>query len=69
VLVTHHVEEITAVFSHIMILKSGRVLASGRKTGALTSRILSEAFNTPIRLTRKRSRYSLSVSPRKDVVI
>jgi iron complex transport system ATP-binding protein len=69
VLVTHHVEEITAVFSHIMILKSGRVLASGRKTSALTSRVLSEAFNTPIRLTRKRSRYSLSVSPRKDVVI
>ena len=69
VLVTHHVEEITAVFSHVMILKSGRVLASAGKTRALTSRLLSEAFNTPIRLTRKQGRYSLLVSPRRDRVI
>jgi len=31
VLVTHHVEEIMPVFSHVLVLKSGRVLAGGRK--------------------------------------
>jgi iron complex transport system ATP-binding protein len=31
VLVTHHVEEIMPVFSHVLILKGGEVLATGRK--------------------------------------
>ena len=32
VLVTHHAEEIMPVFSRILILKDGRVLATGRKS-------------------------------------
>ncbi len=44
VLVTHHVEEIMPVFSHLLMLKQGAVLASGAKAGVLTSRHLSAAF-------------------------
>src|ERR1700676_1770496 len=69
VLVTHHVEEVVPIFSHVLILKSGRVLASGPRARVLTSRILSEAFDAPVRLARVRGRYSLAVRPRSGRVI
>lgn len=59
VLVTHHVEEIMPVFSHVLILKQGRVLACGDKERALTGKFLSAAFSEPIRLRRKQGRYHL----------
>lgn len=61
VLVTHHVEEIMPVFSHCLILKKGRVLASGHR-GILTSGNLSDAFGAPARLNRAGGRYALKVS-------
>jgi iron complex transport system ATP-binding protein len=62
VLVTHHVEEIMPVFSHALVLKSGRILASGKKNSVLTARNLSRAFNAPVVLKKKSRRYSLSVT-------
>jgi iron complex transport system ATP-binding protein len=62
VLVTHHVEEIMPVFSHALVLKSGRVLASGPKSAVLNAENLSRAFHAPIRLRRNFGRYSLSVA-------
>jgi iron complex transport system ATP-binding protein len=59
VLVTHHVEEITPVFSHVLILKNGRLLARGPLRRALTGKLLSAAFSEPIRLRRDKGRYSL----------
>jgi iron complex transport system ATP-binding protein len=50
VLVTHHVEEITPGFTHALLLKSGRVLAAGRRAKVLTSRNLSSVFNARVRL-------------------
>ena len=44
VLVTHHVEEIMPAFSHVLVLKGGRVLAAGTKARILTSATLSRAF-------------------------
>jgi iron complex transport system ATP-binding protein len=61
VLVTHHVEEIMPVFSHALILKSGQVLAAGKKNLVLNARALSQAFAAPIRLNQKSNRYTLSV--------
>src|SRR5437762_4774074 len=43
VLVTHHVEEIMPVFSHVLILKNGRVLAAGEKRRVMTINMFSEA--------------------------
>ncbi|MGH7879512.1 MAG: ABC transporter ATP-binding protein, partial [Candidatus Binataceae bacterium] len=69
VLVTHHVEEIMPAFSHVLVLKGGRVLACGLKTAVLTSATLSRAFDATVRLRRNRGRYALAVSPSADVVI
>jgi iron complex transport system ATP-binding protein len=62
VLVTHHVEEIVPVFSHALLLKNGRVLASGKKAGVLTSKRLGEAFGARMRLRAVRWRYALTVA-------
>ena len=61
VLVTHHVEEILPAFSHVLVLKNGRVLASGKKSAVLTSRLLGEAFGTPVRLRSANGRPALAV--------
>jgi iron complex transport system ATP-binding protein len=61
VLVTHHVEEIMPVFSHVLVLKDGQVLAVGEKVRALNSRNLTHAFNSRMRLEMNRRRYLLKV--------
>lgn len=52
VLVTHHVEEITPAFTHMLLLRAGRVLAAGPRDEVLTSRRLSEAFGARVALKR-----------------
>jgi len=69
VLVTHHVEEIMPVFSHALVLKAGRVIAATTKQRALTSRLLSHAFDARVRLSAQKGRYTLSVAPSTRVVI
>jgi iron complex transport system ATP-binding protein len=65
VLVTHHVEEIMPVFSHLLMLKGGGVLAAGKKTSVLNSRNLSGAFGGRMQLCErggvKGRRYTLHV--------
>jgi iron complex transport system ATP-binding protein len=60
VLVTHHVEEIMPVFDRALILQRGRVSASGPVEAVLSSSRLSEAFGAPLRLQRRRGRYTLT---------
>ena len=69
VLVTHHVEEIMPVFSHVLILKNGRVLVSGAKPETLNSKVLSKAFGGKAKLRCKNNRYVLAVSARTRGVI
>ena len=61
VLVTHHVEEIMPAFSHVLVLKAGRVLAVGKKSAVLHSKNLSAAFGAPMQLQRTAARYELKV--------
>ncbi|MGA2540218.1 MAG: ATP-binding cassette domain-containing protein [Verrucomicrobiota bacterium] len=61
VLVTHHVEEIMPVFSHVLILRRGRAVACGPRKTVLTSAVLSQAFQAPIRLQRRDGRYTLKL--------
>lgn len=68
VFVTHHVEEIMPVFSHLLILKGGRVLAAGEKLKTLNARLLSRAFTTRAELKQKHGRYTMNVSPRLRLV-
>jgi iron complex transport system ATP-binding protein len=69
VLVTHHVEEIMPVFSQALILKNGKVLASGKKLETLTAKNLSDAFGAKIKLRSKAGRFAMSVLAKKGVVV
>ncbi len=69
VLATHHLEEILPLFTHALILKSGRALASGPVAQTLRSEILSEAFNTKLQIEKRNARYHLTIQPRKNLVI
>ncbi len=62
VLVTHHVEEIMPGFSHVLVLKGGRVLAAGAKDRVLNAPNLSAAFGAVLRLSQANDRYSLTVA-------
>ena len=68
ILVTHHVEEIPPAFTHVLVLRGGRVLISGRKRDVLRDDVLSVAFGTRIRLNRHRGRYSMKVAVRSNFV-
>lgn len=69
VLVTHHVEEIMPVFSHVLVLKAGQVLATGKRAVVLTASLLALAFEVRVKLKRRTGRYEMSVAARNGVVI
>ena len=58
VMVTHHVEEIPVGFTHVLLLRDGRVVAAGPLAEALTAENLTEAFGVPITLTADGGRYA-----------
>lgn len=58
ILVTHHVDEIPAAFTHALVLKSGSVVSQGRIHDVLTSHVLSEAFGTPLHVEHQNGRFS-----------
>ncbi|UJR78285.1 ABC transporter ATP-binding protein [Sandaracinus amylolyticus] len=59
--VTHHVEEIPRFVTHALVLREGRVVASGPIDRALTSATLSEAFGAPCTLHRDAGRFRLAI--------
>ena len=61
IFVTHHVEEIMPLFSHILLLKEGQRLAAGEKTVVLTSKNLSRTFNARMQLMPAGRRFGLKV--------
>jgi iron complex transport system ATP-binding protein len=61
ILVTHHVEEIMPIFSHVLLLKGGRLLAAGPREGVLASRPLGETFGAKATLRRVAGRYQLTI--------
>jgi iron complex transport system ATP-binding protein len=58
ILVTHHVEEIPPGFTHVLLLRQGRVVASGPLGTTLTAEALSETFGVPLVLERHEERWS-----------
>lgn len=48
VYVTHHIEEIVPIFSHVLLLQEGKVIAKGEKETVLTAPYLQAAFDTEI---------------------
>jgi len=58
VLVTHHVEEIPAHFTHALLVRGGSVVAAGELHDTLTSSNLSACFGLALRLRRDDDRWS-----------
>ena len=57
VLVTHHVEEIPPNFTHVLLLRDGRVHAAGPINETLTSENLSAAFGLGLEVTASDGRF------------
>jgi iron complex transport system ATP-binding protein len=57
VLVTHHVEEVPAGFTHAMLLRRGSVLAAGQIADVFTARTLSRCFGVPLEIERRDDRW------------
>jgi iron complex transport system ATP-binding protein len=50
VYVTHHIEEIVPLFTHVAIIEQGKLIASGRKEDVLTPENIRQAFAIDITL-------------------
>jgi iron complex transport system ATP-binding protein len=58
VLVTHHVEEIPAGYSHGLLLREGRIVAAGLIDDVLTDDALSETFGLALSVQSRRGRFT-----------
>jgi iron complex transport system ATP-binding protein len=58
VLVSHHVEEIPPGFTHVLMLREGRVAASGPIEEAMTEENLAATFGMPLVLQHEAGRWS-----------
>ena len=61
ILVTHHVEEIMPGFSHVLVLREGKVLAADAKPAIMKTGVLSKAFDAKVRLKRIGRRYDMDM--------
>ena len=65
VLVTHHVEEIPPGFTHLLLLRQGKVFAAGPVDEVLTAQTLSGAFDLDLVVDKIDGRWSArAVGPR-----
>ena len=54
---THRIDEIPACFTHVMLLRYGHVVASGKIRDTLTAKNMSKCFDVPLEIKRWRGRY------------
>jgi iron complex transport system ATP-binding protein len=66
VMVTHHVEEIPPGMTHVLMLRAGRVVASGPIDTTLTGPNLSACFALPLALFRDGDRWSARLARRSE---
>ncbi|MDX9752327.1 MAG: ABC transporter ATP-binding protein [bacterium] len=57
VFVTHHMEEVLPVISHVLYIKDGLVFAQGPKEKMMQSHVLEPVFDYPIPLVQSEGRY------------
>lgn len=63
-LVTHHVEEIPAGFTHALLLRDGKKVADGPLEETLTPHLLSETFGLELEVERHRGRWAARAARR-----
>ncbi|WP_216381012.1 ABC transporter ATP-binding protein [Arcanobacterium phocae] len=57
VLVTHHVEEIPIGFTHALLMKEGKIFASGPIDDVLTNQNMTEVFGLVTHISKENGRY------------
>ena len=62
VLVSHHVEEVPAGFTHVLMLRDGEIVSAGPIPEVMRSANLSVCFGLPLRIYRHGSRYTARAS-------
>lgn len=63
VLVTHHVEDIPAGFTHALLLRDGRIAGAGPLLDVLSADSLSDLFGLPLALERRDGRFTAMARP------
>ena len=63
VLVTHHLDEIVPEIDRVVVLNRGRVVADGRKPDVLKSELLSDVYDTPIKVAEIEDHYLAFAGP------
>ena len=56
-MVTHHLEEIPAGFTHAMLLQDGKIIARGEIGATITSQSISETFRFPLKVSYDDGRF------------
>jgi iron complex transport system ATP-binding protein len=54
--VTHHIEEIVPLFTHVALMSEGQLIASGLKRDVLTPEKLQHAYDLPLEIRWKDDR-------------
>jgi iron complex transport system ATP-binding protein len=63
IMVTHHVEEIAPGFTHVLMIRQGRLVAAGPVETELNSRNLSHCFGLPLIVQRMGNRWTATGLP------
>ena len=63
VTVTHHLEELPTSTTHALLLRAGRVLASGPAADVLADKPLSDCFGVAVQVSRHRDRWTARAAP------
>lgn len=61
--VTHHIEEIMPLFTHVALLEGGKLVAAGKKREVLTETNMFQAFQVPVRIDWVGDRPWIQVDP------
>jgi iron complex transport system ATP-binding protein len=63
IMVTHHVEEIAPGFTHLLLIRQGKILAAGPLAEVLTSTNLSRCFGLPLVVEQQGERWTAQGLP------
>jgi iron complex transport system ATP-binding protein len=61
--VSHHLEELASSVTHALLLRAGRVVASGPADEVLVDRALTDCFGAPVRVVRDGGRAFAVIAP------
>jgi len=59
---THRVEEISPAFTHVLLIKQGRIVISGPKNAVLNTKNLRKTFRSDLTVVRRKGRYNTIIS-------